>query len=211
MSKRRRENHNFEAISTTHEVVGRHDAEYKILFESFIGSDVALKNESVPSIIAAIKTYASTRKVDTRNFDLEIGVRSITMLLTAASRVESSRVIKHAHNNWSILPLARVEPVISKLLAVTSKRHLNELRRKSAEFDSMNVKNLLSTNRKPFHCTLDRSLHSSTRLNRIQKRIHLHQREAAFVTFHSPTKWRSLRPTSSWAFRSVNLLMVMRS
>ena len=140
MSKRRRENHNFEAISTTHEVVGRHDAEYKILFESFIGSDVALKNESVPSIIAAIKTYTSTRKVDTRNFDLEIGIRSITMLLTAASRVESSRVIKHAHNNWSILPLARVEPVISKLLAVTSKRHLNELRRKSAEFDSMNVK-----------------------------------------------------------------------
>ena len=47
--KRRREirDHNFETISTTHEVVGRHDAEYKILFESFIGSDVALKNESV--------------------------------------------------------------------------------------------------------------------------------------------------------------------
>ena len=162
---------------------------------------------SVPSIIAAIKTYASTRKVDTRNFDLEIGVRSITMLLTSAS----SRVIKHAHNNWSISPLARIEPVISKLLAVTSMRHLNELRRKSAEFDSMNVKNLLSNTRKPFHYTLDRSLHSSTRLNRIQKRIHLHQREAAFVTFHSPIKWRSLRPTSSWAFRSVNLLMAMRS
>jgi len=52
MSKRRREirYHNFETISTTHEVVGRHDAEYKILFDSFIGSDVALKNESVPRI-----------------------------------------------------------------------------------------------------------------------------------------------------------------
>ena len=52
MSKRRREirYHNFETISTTHEVVGRHDAEYKILFESFIGSDEALKNESVPRI-----------------------------------------------------------------------------------------------------------------------------------------------------------------
>jgi hypothetical protein len=40
----------------------------------------------------------------------------------------------------------------------------------------MNVKNLSSNTRKPFHCTLDRSLHSSTRLNRIQKRIHLHKK-----------------------------------
>ena len=144
MSKRTRlglesRDHNYtEKTSTTFEVVGKHGAEYKKFFESFISSDASLKNVSVPQIIAAIKTFASAQGVDTK-FDSEISsIRSITMLLNAASCVESSRVIKNA-NNWSILPLARVEPVISKLLAVTSKRHLNELRRKSAGFDSLNV------------------------------------------------------------------------
>ena len=142
MSKRRRESrdHNYtEATSTTHEVVGKHGAEYKSLFESFISSDLSLKNESVPEIIEAIKTFALTQSIDTRNFDLEMNVRSITMLLTVASRVESSRVMKNADNSWSISPLARVEPVISKLLVVTSKRHLNQLRRKSSELDSLHV------------------------------------------------------------------------
>ena len=144
MSKRQKRglelrDHNYtETTSTTFEVVGKHGAEYKRFFESFISSDVSLKNVSVSQIIAAIKTFASAQGVGTQ-FDLEISsIRSITMLLNAASCAESSRVIKHAED-WSILPLARVEPVISKLLAVTSKRHLKELRRKSAEFDSLNV------------------------------------------------------------------------
>ncbi len=191
MSKRRRESRDdhYEATSTTHEAVGKHGDEYKSLFESFISSDVSFNNESVHQIIVAIKAFALTQSIEISHFALEMNVRSMTMLLTLASHAESSRVMKAARNTWSISPLARVEPVISKLSYVTSKRHYKELSRKSSEFDSLNVIVQVVESYHPIHHeTFDRSLHSSTRLGLM--RINRMPKEAAFVAFHSPIKWR---------------------
>ncbi len=124
-----------EETATLHVVVGKHGDDYKDLFRTSLASDINFTNFSVPDIITSLKAFARTKNISTDSFACDMSVRSIGCLLLTASLAESSRVTKLERNRWSISRLALVAPVISGRSTITSKRHMNELRRRSDEFE----------------------------------------------------------------------------
>ena len=141
MSKRRRSSRDHhgdpDVKSTTHEVVGKHDDEYKSLFHAFISSDVVFEQLPAIQIIELIKVFASTKNIDKTFFELEMKTRSIASMLLLVSQVESSRVTKHESSTWS---LSRVERVLSKHNVIPSKKNLVGLKQRGDELDKLKAK-----------------------------------------------------------------------
>jgi hypothetical protein len=121
------------STASLHAVAVRHGDDYKSLFQAYICSDIFFRSKSVSDIILSIKDFALIQSIDTDPFALDMTIKSITSLLFLAASVEASRVTKLSEGFWPISRIAPPPPSISGRNVVTSKRYLNDLRRKSTE------------------------------------------------------------------------------